>query len=299
MIRLDHLSKTFKKNRALDDLSLEIQQGEIFGLLGHNGAGKSTTFGMLLGQIYPSSGEAFIRGVSVQRDRQRALRGVGAIFEEPAFHDYLSGWDNLRILTNYSARLPDVELREAVRFTGLEKRIHDPVRVYSHGMRQRLALAQALLPRPELILLDEPAEGLDPEGIHEMRQLILRLNRDQGMTVVLSSHLLAEVELLCDRVAILNQGRLLFEGRWSDLAIAANPGHRLEVDDWEKATVVLHKLGASRLTPDTIALAPQGDVADLVAALVAAGVRIRAVEPLRRNLEEIYLNAVSEAPRKS
>jgi len=297
MIRLEHLSKTFKKRRALDDLSLEIQESEIFGLLGHNGAGKSTTFGMLLGQIYPSAGEAFIRGVSVQQDRQRALRGVGAIFEEPAFHDYLSGWDNLRILTSYTARLPEEELREAVRFTGLENRIHDPVRVYSHGMRQRLALAQALLPRPELILLDEPAEGLDPEGIHEMRQLILRLNREHGMTVVLSSHLLAEVEQLCDRVAILNQGRLIFKGHWNELTAAATQGHRLDVDDWEKAEVVIKSLGASRLTDDTIALAPDGDMADLVAALVTAGVRVRAVEPVRRNLEEIYLNAISDASR--
>lgn len=297
MIRLEHLSKTFKKRVALEDLSLEIRSGEIFGLLGHNGAGKSTTLGMILGQIYPTSGEAFIRGVSVQQNRQKALDKVGAIFEEPAFHDYLSGWDNLRILTSYSARLPDEELREAVRFTGLEKRIHDPVWVYSHGMRQRLALAQALLPRPDLILLDEPAEGLDPEGIYEMRKLIVRLNREQGMTVVLSSHLLAEVEQLCDRVAILNQGRLIFEGRWNELTADPSPAHRLEVDDWKKAAVILKKLRVSRPTSDTISLAPGGDMADVVSALVKGGVRIRAIEPLRRNLEDIYLKAISTAKR--
>lgn len=295
MIRLEHLSKTFKKRVALEDLSLEIRQGEIFGLLGHNGAGKSTTLGMLLGQIYPTSGEAFIRGVSVQQNRQKALDKVGAIFEEPAFHDYLSGWDNLRILTSYSAHLPDEELREAVRFTGLEKRIHDPVWVYSHGMRQRLALAQALLPRPDLILLDEPAQGLDPEGIYEMRKLIVRLNRERGMTVVLSSHLLAEVEQLCDRVAILNQGRLIFEGRWNQLTADPSPAHRLEVDDWKKAEVILRKLGVSRPTSETIALTPGGDMADVVSALVKGGVRIRAIEPLRRNLEDIYLKAISAA----
>ena len=295
MIRLEHLSKTFKKRVALEDLSLEIRQGEIFGLLGHNGAGKSTTLGMLLGQIYPTSGEAFIRGVSVQQNRQKALNKVGAIFEEPAFHDYLSGWDNLRILTSYSAHLPDEELREAVRFTGLEKRIHDPVWVYSHGMRQRLALAQALLPRPDLILLDEPAEGLDPEGIYEMRKLIVRLNRERGMTVVLSSHLLAEVEQLCDRVAILNQGRLILEGRWNELTADPSPAHRLEVDDWTKAGVILQKLRVSRPTTETIALPPGGDMADVVSALVKGGVRIRAIEPLRRNLEDIYLKAISAA----
>jgi ABC-2 type transport system ATP-binding protein len=297
MIRLEHLSKTFKKRVALEDLSLEIRPGEIFGLLGHNGAGKSTTLGMILGQIYPTSGEAFIRGVPVQQNRQKALDKVGAIFEEPAFHDYLSGWDNLRILTSYSARLPDEELREAVRFTGLEKRIHDPVWVYSHGMRQRLALAQALLPRPDLILLDEPAEGLDPEGIFEMRKLIVRLNREQGMTVVLSSHLLAEVEQLCDRVAILNQGRMIFEGRWNELTADPSPAHRLEVDDWKKAAVILKKLRVSRPTSDTISLAPGGDMADVVSALVKGGVRIRAIEPLRRNLEDIYLKAISTAKR--
>ena len=203
MIRLEHLSKSFRGRLALDDLSLEIQAGEIFGLLGHNGAGKSTTFGIILGQVHPTGGEAFIRGVSVQRERERALHGLGAIFETPAFYDYLSGWDNLRIFTGYTARLEDSVIRETVQFVGLKERIHDPVRVYSHGMRQRLALAQALLPSPELILLDEPAEGLDPQGICEMRELILRLNRERGMTVILSSHLLVEVEQLCNRVAIL------------------------------------------------------------------------------------------------
>src|SRR5581483_2912295 len=200
MIRLNNLSKNFRGRPALIDLSLEIARGEIFGLLGHNGAGKSTTFGLILGQLYPTAGEAFIRDISVQRDRMKALKGVGAIFETPGFYDYLSGWNNLRIFTSYSGQVKDAEITETVKFVGLENRIHDPVRVYSHGMRQRLALAQALLPRPDVVLLDEPAEGLDPEGIHEMRQLILQLNSEHGMTVLLSSHLLSEVEQLCDRI---------------------------------------------------------------------------------------------------
>ena len=292
MIRFEHLSKAFKGQPALEDLSLEIPQGEIFGLLGHNGAGKSTTFGMLLGQVHPTCGEAFIRGVSVQRDRHTALRGVGAIFETPGFYDYLSGWNNLRTFTGYTARLSDAELGEAVRFVGLEKRIHDPVRVYSHGMRQRLALAQALLPRPDLVLLDEPAEGLDPEGIHEMRHLILRLNREHGMTVLLSSHQLSEVEHLCNHVAILNQGKLIFNGRWSDLA-GINARYRLQLDDWEKGDAVLKKCGVTVLEKHSVELLPAVDIADIVTALVQAGVRVSAVEPLRQTLEEIYLGKVS------
>jgi len=292
MIRLERLSKVFGKRPALHELSLEIPQGQIFGLLGHNGAGKSTTFGMILGQVHPTTGGAFIRGVSVQEHRLRALQGVGAIFETPAFYDYLSGWTNLKIFTSYTRKLAEAEMRETVRFVGLEKRINDPVRVYSHGMRQRLALAQALLPRPELVLLDEPAEGLDPEGIHEMRHLILRLNREHGMTVILSSHLLAEVEQLCDRIAVLNQGRMIFEGKWTDLK-ADTMRYQIDAEPWEQAAGVIGgRPGCGLAAEKVLTLAAGQDIADVVAALVGAGVKVRAVAPVRQTLEEVYLELV-------
>ena len=294
MIRLDRLTKRFGAKTALEPLSLEIARGEVFGLLGHNGAGKSTTFGLLLGHLHPSGGEAFVNGVSVQRDRPRALARVGAIFETPGFYDYLSGWRNLRMFTALSGRVPQAEMEEAVRFVGLEGRIHDPVRVYSHGMRQRLALAQALLPSPELILLDEPAEGLDPEGIREMRELILRLNHERGLTVVLSSHLLAEVEQTCSRVAVLNQGRLIFQGQWQDLA-TKEARYRLELDDWTRADGIIAGCGGlpgEAAGERRVTLPPGRDVADLVAALVHAGIRVRGVEPIRQSLEEIYLQLI-------
>lgn len=278
--------------RILDDLTLDVCAGEIFGLLGHNGAGKSTTFGLLLGQIRPTSGEAFIRGISVQRNRSRALQRVGAIFETPAFYDYLSGWNNLRLLSSYSGPVASKEIDDIVSFVGLENRIHDPVRVFSHGMRQRLALAQALLPRPEVVLLDEPSQGLDPQGIHEMRQLILRLNREHGMTVLLSSHLLSEVEQLCSRVAILDQGRLVFQGPWSELAQVRNR-YRVRLDDWEKARAVLQKFGGILIESEMIELQAGTEMADLVAELVRGGVRIHTVEPLRETLEELYLRKIS------
>src|SRR3954464_11624050 len=246
MIRIQNLHKNFKGKPALCGISLEIQRGEIFGLLGHNGAGKSTTFGIMLGQVFPDQGEVFIDDVSVQRDRSKALAKIGAIFEAPGFYEYLSGWSNLEILTSYSAGVPRQQMAEVVEIVGLTKRIHDRVGAYSHGMRQRLALAQALLPAPRLVLLDEPTEGLDPEGIHDIRSLIQRLNRDRGLTVLFSSHLLSEVEQLCHRVAILNKGNLVFSGSWEELRRPSRE-YTLDVDPWERASAVLTRSGAKTL----------------------------------------------------
>jgi ABC-2 type transport system ATP-binding protein len=298
MIELRNLQKSFGGKPALHGLSLEVQKGEVFGLLGHNGAGKSTTLGILLGQVFPDAGEALIGGVSVQRERARALAKTGAIFEAPRFYDYLSGWRNLEIYTSYSARVPRAQIAEAVETVGLTGRIRDKVGTYSQGMRQRLGLAQALLPANEVILLDEPTNGLDPEGIAEMRALIQRLNRERGLTVVFCSHLLAEVEQLCDHVVILNQGRKIFDGRWADLG-AERRQVRFEVDDWPRAVVLLGE-SVRVVEPGLVALDDGCATADLVARLVQGGVRVSAVEPERRNLEQIYLaltqNSASSAP---
>jgi ABC-2 type transport system ATP-binding protein len=290
MIELRHLQKDFAGKPALHDLSLGVRRGEIFGLLGHNGAGKSTTLGILLGQVFPNSGEAFVNGVSVQRERAKALERTGAIFEAPRFYDYLSGWRNLEIYTSYSARVPKARIAEAVEIVGLTNRIHDKVGTYSQGMRQRLGLAQALLPENELVLLDEPTNGLDPEGIHEMRMLIQRLNRERGITVLFCSHLLVEVEQLCDRVAILNQGRKVFDGRWAELD-GEQRTVRLELENWEKAVGLLQSIEELKVVESGVVTVPKDfDTADLVERLVQGGVRVRAVEPQRRNLEEIYLS---------
>jgi len=289
MIALRDLKKAFGGKPALHGLSLEVRCGEVFGLLGHNGAGKSTTLGILLGQVFPDAGEALIGGVSVQRDRARALGKTGAIFEAPRFYDYLSGWRNLEIYTSYSARVPRAQIAEAVEIVGLTGRIRDKVGTYSQGMRQRLGLAQALLPANEVILLDEPTNGLDPEGIHEMRELIKKLNRERGLTVVFCSHLLVEVEQLCDHVVILNQGRKIFDGRWAELE-SDRRQVRLEVDDWPRAAALLgESKGVSVAGPGLLSMEESCATADLVALLVRSGVRVSAVEPQRRNLEQIYL----------
>jgi ABC-2 type transport system ATP-binding protein len=217
MIELRQVTKKFGSRKAVDDLTLAVPRGEIFGLLGHNGAGKSTAIGMMLGQVWPTNGEVRVCGFEVTGHRAQALQKVGAIFETPAFYDYLSGWHNLEILSHYTARTPAARIREVVDWVGLTGREHGKVKTYSHGMRARLALAQALLPQPELLILDEPGSGLDPEGIAEMRQTIVRLHRELGLTILLSSHLLSEVEQICSRIAVLNQGRKVFEGRVDDV----------------------------------------------------------------------------------
>jgi len=291
-IRLDSLRKSFAGKPALHGVSFAVERGEIFGLLGHNGAGKSTALGILLGQVYPDSGEAFVGGISVQRQRARALAKVGAIFEAPRFYDYLSGWRNLQIFTSYSAIVSRKEMADAVEFVGLTARIHDKVGAYSQGMRQRLGVAQALLPEPELVLLDEPTNGLDPEGIAEMRALIQRLNRERGFTVLFCSHLLSEVEQLCDRVAILNQGRLIYSGRWHDLA-SKGQRFRIDVAPWEKVPALLN--GASIVEAGVIELPAGADIADIVARLIHAGVKVRAVTPEKQTLEQLYLQRVHQS----
>src|SRR5438445_5803918 len=217
MIQLQNVFKLFGERLAVEDLSLNVPSGEIYGLLGHNGAGKSTAIGMMLGQVWPTQGEISICGYDITAQRRLALEKVGAIFESPAFYDYLSGLRNLEILSSYTAPTSRRRIQEVVKWVGLSGRETSKVRTYSHGMRARLALAQALLPQPALLILDEPGDGLDPEGIHEMRQTIRRLHRELGLTIFLSSHLLSEVEQLCTRIAVMNQGRKVFEGSLAEV----------------------------------------------------------------------------------
>src|ERR1043165_9155164 len=184
MIELRNVQKKFGRRVAVDDLTLSVPRGEIFGLLGHNGAGKSTAIGMMLGQVWPTSGTVRLCGHDVASHRRTALAKVGAIFETPVFYDYLSGWRNLEIFSSYTAPTSAARIREVIEWVGLTGREKSKVRTYSHGMRSRLALAQALLPKPEWLILDEPGDGLDPEGIHELRQTILRLQRELGLTLL-------------------------------------------------------------------------------------------------------------------
>ena len=288
MLEVEGLHKTFGGKPALEGVSFSVQEGEIYGLLGHNGAGKSTTIGIILGMVAPDLGEARIGGVSVQRERANALKRVGSIFESPCFYEYLSGWENLKLLTTYSGPFDRKATEAVVERVGLTSRIGSKVRTYSHGMRQRLALAQSLLPMPRVMLLDEPTDGLDPEGIKWFRDFILGLRRDEGITVLFNSHLLAEVEQMCDRVAILRQGRRVFEGSVNGLA-QEEQIYEMSVDPWDRAAAFLELQGCKVLGEGRVAMPDGLDPALMVAALVGIEVRVSAFAPVRRSLEDFYL----------
>ncbi len=290
MISLSNLRKDFGERRAVEDLSLQVPAGEIFGLLGHNGAGKSTAIGMMLGQVWPTDGEVRVCGYDVTTQRQHALRKVGAIFEAPVFYDYLSAWRNLEILTSYSAPTSRRRIQEVIDWVGLTGREKSKVRTYSHGMRARLALAQALLPQPELLILDEPSDGLDPEGIHEMRQTILRLHRELNLTILLSSHLLNEVEQLCTRIAVMNQGRKVFEGTLAQATQKQN-WFRLKVGDFDQAVRQLQaaKLISASRDGRFIAMIDGVSSDQVVRALVESGVSVYEIAQQEETLEDFYL----------
>ena len=214
-----------------------------------------TSLGIILGMVMPDGGDVTIDGISVSKNRSQALQKVGAVFESPAFYDYLSGWENLKILMSYSSGFDAKSAREVIEQVGLTKRVHSKVRTYSHGMRQRLALAQALLPSPEVLLLDESTDGLDPEGIKWFRDFILNLRNERGMTALFNSHLLAEVELMCDRVAILREGKRVFEGTIGDLHDDALV-FDVDLEPWPLACGIIAGSGGEVRGPNRICLRP-------------------------------------------
>lgn len=298
-IDLVGVSKAFAGRPAVIGVTLAVPVGSIYGLLGHNGAGKSTTLGMLLGQVFPDRGEVRVRGHDVFTARHAALSRVGAIFEAPAFYDYLSGWRNLLAVGICSGPVDRQRVAEVVELVGLGDRIHDRAGTYSHGMRQRLGLAQALLAEPELLILDEPADGLDPQGIHDLRQFLRRLHDRTGMTILFSSHQLHEVEQLCSRVAVMDHGRLVFAGSLADARLDQRL-ITLDVDRRDDAVAALTqaRLIAPPHVDGTLALGERVEAADVAHFLVQRGHRIHAIAPVRLSLEDFYLRLV-RTPRES
>ena len=288
MLSVQNLTKKFGGKDALKGISFEVGKGEIHGLLGHNGAGKSTTLGIILSMVAAGSGCVLIDGISVQKDPRKALRKVGSIFESPAFYEYMSGWDNLRVLVGLSGPFDEKSAREVVERVGLTDRINSKVSAYSHGMRQRLALAQALLPEPEVLLLDEPTDGLDPEGIKWFRDFILGLREERGMTVLFNSHLLSEVEQMCDRVSIIRAGELVYEGEVNDLR-DDRPGLKIGATPPALLKKVAEEFQGEFMAGERWVFPEGTEVSEVVRSLVQAGANVSEVTPVRRSLEDVYL----------
>lgn len=231
VIEVDHLSKHYKETRAVDDISFKVNSGEVYGFLGQNGAGKSTTIRMLLTLITPTTGNIRIFGHDLSTHRKEILRQVGAVIEKPDLYKYLSALENLSIFARLSGMKPtSAQMVSQLEMVGLKQilsdngsnRLHSKVKTYSQGMKQRLGIAVALIHNPQLIILDEPTNGLDPQGIADIRNLILQLSREHGKTIFVSSHLLNEIEMIADRVLILDKGRKLVEGNAQELFNTSN-----------------------------------------------------------------------------
>ena len=277
---------------AVDGVDLTVERGDVFGYLGPNGAGKTTLLRMLLGLIRPTAGQARLFGRDPLADGAKALQGVAGFVEGPRFYPYLSGRKNLELLADYDGDGARSRIDEVLEVVELRDRAKDRVGGYSHGMRQRLGIASALLRRPQLLLLDEPTTGLDPAGMRDMRDLVRRL-AGEGITILLSSHLLNEVEELCNRVAIIRKGRIVYEGGLGELLATATTGYRLRVTEPERArTVLLAQQGIDGIAVTDGELrftADEETVARVAITLGQARIGITALVPQTASLEELFL----------
>jgi len=286
------LTKSFGGALAVDRLSLSVRRGDIFGFLGPNGAGKTTTIRMIVGLIYPTSGYVEVLDHQVPRDKEEALRHIGGFVEVPAFYANMSARKNLRLMGSLNGKVDEARISEVLDIVGLLERADSKIGDYSHGMKQRLGIANALINEPELVILDEPTSGLDPQGMKDVRELVRALGAG-GTTIFLSSHLLNEVEQVCNRAAIINKGRVVVEGPVSEL----RPEHsavKLLTSNQDKArAIVAALLGANEVEPDEeylVVQASNGTVREVVRALVAAEIGVDAVIPAReQGLEDYFL----------
>ena len=296
VIQTDRLTKRYKNVVAVDDLSMEILRGRVYGLLGPNGSGKTTTMGLLLGLLKPTSGTFSLFGSP--DGHEASLRRVGAIIESPAFYPYLSGFQNLKYYQIISGGGSEEEIESLIDRVGLAGRGNDRFRTYSLGMKQRLGIAYALLGDPDLVFLDEPTNGLDPEGMIEVRELIRSLG-DGNRTVLLSSHLLHEVEQVCDSVAIISKGRLIAQGEVSQLvAMSGSEQIRTKTTDNSKAHQILSALDwvedVDTHEDSLLVTAPIERSSEITAALARSEVYVAEMVPVRRSLEEYFLEVTGD-----
>lgn len=293
------LTKHFGRKLAVDSLDLTVERGDVFGFLGPNGAGKTTTIRMAVGLVRPTSGEVEIAGRSVRKSFLKAIQRVGVVLDVPAFYHYLSGGKNLQLLAQAAGGCEARRVDEVLDAVGLLPVKKDKVGTYSHGMRQRLGIAQALVMEPELLILDEPTNGLDPEGKRELLALIKNLAAERGVTIFISSHLLEEIEEICNRAAIIDDGRLLVQDRVEALLAGEARYVRLRVTDDEQGMRVLREqdwIGSVSLESDGRLLVevPSERRKDVATVLVRNGIELSELTPQRTSLREFFLDLVAK-----
>ena len=299
IIEISALTKQFKDVLAVDVLELNVLKGDVFGFLGPNGAGKSTTIRMILSLVFPTSGSIKIFGKPLLENRKEILSKVGAIVEKPDFYNYLSALKNLQILAKISGKQVSTNrIFELLELVGLKDRAESKVKTYSHGMKQRLGIAQALLHDPELVVLDEPTTGLDPQGMKEIRDLIIRLSKDEKKTIFLSSHILSEIELVANRMIIINKGKKIVEGNVDNLLKKKVLKVTIEVDKAEVAKNVLQSTSwyksIESIQGNKFNLnLEQEDIPQLNRYLIEHGIMVSALVPVR-SLEDYFLSITAQ-----
>ncbi|PEN88560.1 ABC transporter ATP-binding protein [Bacillus cereus] len=288
VVKLENVHKKIKDNTIIHGLSFEIHEGEVYGFLGPNGSGKTTTIRMMLGLIAMTEGDITIYGHSIRTEREKALGQVGAIVENPELYGYMTGMQNLKHFANMAlAPISNEKITEMVKLAGLEQAIHKKVKTYSLGMKQRLGIAQALLHDPKILILDEPTNGLDPAGIRQIRDYLQRLAREEHITVIVSSHLLSEIELMCDRVGIIKNGRfvqtynLKEQVKRDDSIVVA-----FEVDQVQKANEVIKGHVKENAIIRSVT---KEEIPQIVKKLVSIGVLVYSVTAQNKTLEDEFL----------
>ncbi|GIP54027.1 ABC transporter ATP-binding protein [Paenibacillus vini] len=289
VVRIQGVSKKIGSKTLIDNLTLDIPPGQVYGFLGPNGSGKTTTIRMMVGLMSITQGDILIQGSSIKSDFERAVSHVGAIVENPEMYKFLTGYQNMVHYARMSPGITRERIMEAVERVGMQHRIHDKVKTYSLGMRQRLGVAQAILHRPKLLVLDEPTNGLDPQGIRELRDYLRILAKEEGTTVFVSSHLLSEMELMCDTVAVIQQGRLI-DVKELNHGDAPADGQRETAFDVDHPAQALELIGAGRIEGSSLIVAVDRSAAAAInAKLVMAGISVYGIRVVTRSLEDQFL----------
>ncbi|WP_138752861.1 ABC transporter ATP-binding protein [Paenibacillus sinopodophylli] len=296
VLSMKNVTKRIGSKAIVDRLSFDIHKGQIVGLLGPNGAGKTTTIRMIVGLIQMTEGDVIIQGNSIKNEFAKAISHIGAIIENPEFYPYMTGRDNLKQYQRMSAGVTDERIKEVVELVGLESAMNKKVKAYSLGMRQRLGIAQALLDRPSLLILDEPTNGLDPAGIREMRQYLQQIASTEGISILVSSHLLSEMELMCSRVIVIQQGKFVTERDLNEkIEQTQNISVALRVDDVERASLVAAKIEGAQIVQniekhnDLILSLPNELIPDVIARLGNEQIKIYRIIETKATLEDEFL----------